>query len=127
MSVNVMWKIKKMNYNVSDGGVTTVYWSCEAIGTGEDGENSDCYCIENGKLSLIPNPESPEFIGYDSLTEDDVLTWVYNSLIEDDETSEDAKNNIEQRCISVVENKISEKNSKSSGMPWVVIEESEES
>lgn len=131
MHITTKWNINNMTHNDADGGVVLVYWSCTAqnqIGTNELG--SPVYgsesAVEAGKLRLEPNPLSPDFVPYDQLTEETVLGWVYNSLIEGEETAEEAKIRIEENHMGKVEAQIAKKNSQSSGMPWVVKEVVEE-
>ena len=100
-----------MTHNDSDGGVVTVYYSCVAT----DGTYS---ATEGGKLRLTPDASASDFIAYDSLTEADVLGWVYTSLIEGDETATEAKTRIETDRTAKVQGQIDRAASQSDGMPW---------
>ena len=73
--------------------VFLVYWSMVAAST--DGSPS-YYCSEGGKAPLADtDPSAAGFTPYADLTENDVLGWVYDSLIEGDETAAEAKARVE--------------------------------
>ena len=112
MAITTTWKINDMTRNTADGGVTIVYWSCTA--QADTGERA----VESGKLRLKPDASSGDFVPYDSLTEETVLGWVYNSLIEDEETAEEAKTRIEENRTGKVQGQIDRKASTASGKPW---------
>jgi len=102
-----------MTHNDADGGVILVYWSCVA--------QDDTYtysATEGGKLRCEPDPSSSTYIPYADLTEADVLGWVYNSLIEGDETADEAKARVEANRTAKVQGQIDRANSQSDGMPW---------
>lgn len=114
MTAQVTWSVKNMERNAADGGVTTVYWSCIAT----DDTHSDCSAVEAGKLSLNPDAFAEDFIAYESLTEDIVLGWVYESLIEGEKTAEQAKTRIENAIKSKVDAQVARKTTKDFGVPW---------
>ena len=91
MAQTTTWKIHDMQRDASTGGVKTIYWECRVT----DNDNADCSAVEGGKLRLTPDASASDFVAYDDLTETTVLGWVYNSLIEDDETAAEAKARIE--------------------------------
>jgi hypothetical protein len=111
MAITCTWSVNNMTHNDADGGVILVYWSCVA----SDGTYS---ATEGGKLRCEPDPSSPTYVPYADLTEADVLGWVYNSLIEGEETAEEAKARIEENRTGKVEGQIAKKNNQSTGMPW---------
>lgn len=113
MAITCDWRVNNMTRNTSDGGVTTVHWSCTAK-CDTDGFSA----VESGKLRLTPDPDAADFIAYDDLTEATVLGWVYNSLIEGEETSDEAKARIEANRTAKVQGQIDRVNSQSNGMPW---------
>jgi hypothetical protein len=73
---------------------------------------------EGGKLRLTPDPSSPDYVPYDKLTEETVLSWVYASLAEGEETPEEAKARIEADRTAKVQKQIDRANSESAGVPW---------
>jgi len=111
MAITCTWSVNNMTHNDADGGVTIVYWSCVA----SDGTYS---ATEGGKLRCEPDPSDANYVPYADLTEATVLGWVYNSLIEGDETADEAKARIEANRIAKVQGQIDRANSQSDGMPW---------
>ena len=98
------------------GAVDTVYWRCRV----RDDTHTECESEEGGKLQLTPDPDAADFIAYADLTEATVLGWVYNSLIEFNETADEAKARIEVNCQEKVAAQVARKTAESSGMPWSV-------
>ena len=114
------WNIANLEYtNDADKGVTIAHWRV----TAEDGEYS---ASSYGTTSFTPDASAEGYVAYESLTEETVLGWVYDSLKEGEETAEEAKARIEENRTGKVEAQIAKKNSQSSGMPWVVEEVAEE-
>lgn len=113
MAVTATWSILDMRREESSGSVNTVYWQCLAV----DSE-SEASAIEQGKLTLSADPSDPDFIPYADLTEATVLGWVYDSLIEGEETAEEAKTRIEEERIAKVNAQISAATSEADGVPW---------
>ncbi len=111
MAITNTWSVSNMVHEDSDGGVITVYWSMVA----SDGTYS---ATEGGKLRLTPDPSSSDYIPYADLTEADVLGWVYNSLIEGDETADEAKARVEADRDAKVQGQIDRAASQSDGVPW---------
>jgi len=112
MAVTTTWKVNNMVHNTDDGGVITVYWEC--VAHSDTGESA----VEGGKLRLEPDASSPDYVAYDDLTEATVLGWVYNSLIEGEETADEAKARIETVRTGKVEAQIARKTAQATGMPW---------
>ena len=119
MTAQVKWSINDMQRNTADGGVTTVYWSCTAT----DDTETDCSAVEAGKLRLEPDASADGFVAFDSLTEETVLGWVYASLIEGEETAEEAKARIENVRKGKVDAQVAKKTAVASGKPWKTAEE----
>ena len=113
MAITNTWSVSNMVHQDSDGGVITVYWSM--VAQNDSGPES---ATEGGKLRLTPDPSSPDYIAYADLTEADVLGWVYNSLIEGDETADEAKARVEADRDAKVQGQIDRANTQSDGMPW---------
>ena len=100
-----------MTHKDSDGGVSLAYWSLTAT----DGTYS---AQEGGKLRCTADPSASDYIAYADLTEANVLGWVYNSLIVDDETAAEAKARIETERTAKVQGQIDRATANSSGVPW---------
>ena len=114
MAINCTWSVSDMTHMDSDGGVILVYWSCVAASDGSPSYSA----TEGGKLRCEYDASSPDFIAYADLTEADVLGWVYNSLIEGEETADEAKARIEADRTAKVQGQIDRASSQSSGTPW---------
>ena len=114
MAINTTWSVNNMTHNDADGGVILVYWSCVAASDGDPSYSA----TEAGKLRLDPDPSSPDYIPYADLTENDVLDWVYDSLIEGDETADEAKARIEADRDAKVQKQIDAAATTESGVPW---------
>lgn len=114
MAINTTWSVSNMTHNDSDGGVILVYWSCVAASDGTPSYTA----TEGGKLRLEPDPTSPDYTPYADLTENDVLGWVYNSLVEGDETADEAKARVEADRTAKVQGQIDRANTQSGGLPW---------
>jgi hypothetical protein len=113
MPVSTTWSVTNMTHKDADGGVILVYWQC--VAQNDSGPET---AVEAGKLRCEPDPTSPGFIPYDNLTEDDVLGWVYDSLVEGEETPEEAKARISADRVAKVDAQIARNASQSEGMPW---------
>ena len=96
----VTWTISTLERNTSDGGVTIAHYRA----TLTDGDYS---ASTYGTVGFTPDPESPDFVPFESLTEADVLAWVYDS-VDKDATEASLAANIE-----------AQKNpTQASGVPW---------
>lgn len=108
------WKILNMIRTTSNGGVHSIDYECIV----KDDDNPECMSFYGGKLLCSPDPSADGFINYEDLSETTVLGWVYNSLIEGDETAEEAKVRIEADRKAKVTAMVARKNSDTEGMPW---------
>ena len=71
------WTIAQLERNTSDGGVVVAHWRATATETvGEDTFSASSY----GTCGFTPDPTAPDFVPFESLTEADVLAWVYAEL-----------------------------------------------
>jgi hypothetical protein len=114
MAITTTWSVSNMTHNDLDGGVILVYWSMVAASDGTPSYTAS----EGGKLRCEPDPTSPDYIPYADLTEEIVLGWVYNSLIEGEETPEEAKARVEANRTAKVQGQIDRANTQASGVPW---------
>ena len=120
MAITNTWSVTDMQRTDSDGYVFLVYWSMVAASDGTPSYTAS----EGGKLRCEGNPSDPGFIPYADLTENEVLGWVYDSLIEGDETPEEAKLRIEANRTAKVQGQIDKAATEESGVPWSTPEES---
>ena len=114
MAITCTWSVNNMTHKDSDGGVFLVYWSCVAASDGTPSYTA----TEGGKLRLEPDPASPDYIPYADLTEADVLNWVYDSLVEGDETPTEAKARVEANRTANVQGQIDRAATQADGLPW---------
>ena len=75
------WKIQLLEYtNNAEKGVVVAHWRCDAEETvGEDTYTASSY----GTCGFTPDPASPDYVPYESLTEEIVLGWVYAAVDKD--------------------------------------------
>ena len=114
MAITNTWSVTNLQHTDADGGVFLVYWSMVAASDGTPSYTAS----EGGKLRCEYDASSSSYIAYADLTEDDVLGWVYNSLIEGEETAEEAKARIEADRTGKVQNQINAAATTASGVPW---------
>ena len=114
MAINNTWSVTNMTHTDADGGVFLVYWSMVAASDGTPSYTAS----EGGKLRCEYDASSPTYIPYADLTENDVLGWVYDSLIEGDETAAEAKARVEADRDSKVQKQIDAAATTASGVPW---------
>ena len=98
------WTIANLERNVADGGVTVAHWRVtESETVGEDTFTASAY----GTVGFTPDPDADDFVAYDSLTEEVVMGWVWES-VNQEETEAALTANIEGQ-----KNPVS-----ADGMPW---------
>jgi hypothetical protein len=114
MAITTTWSIQDMKRTSADGAVNLVYWSLVAQSDGDTVYTA----TEGGKLRLDPVVDADDFIAYADLTEATVLDWVYESLIEGDETADDAKARIEADRTAKVQGQIDRAAAETTGKPW---------
>ena len=114
MAITNTWSVTNMQHTDADGGVFLVYWSMVAQSDGTPSYSAS----EGGKLRCEYDASSSSYIAYADLTEANVLGWVYNSLIEGEETAEEAKARIEADRTGKVQNQINAAATTASGVPW---------
>ena len=114
MAITTTWSVQDMQRTDADGVVFLVYWSCVAASDGTPSYTA----TEGGKLRCEGDPTSPDFIPYADLTENDVLGWVYDSLVEGEETPAEAKARVEADRTAKVQKQIDAAATTESGVPW---------
>ena len=102
------WTIANLERNVADGGVTVAHWrvtESETVGTGDDAVTYTASSY--GTVGFTPDPDADGFVAYDSLTEEVVMGWVWESV------------NQEETEAALTANIAGQKNPVSAdGMPW---------
>ena len=114
MAITNTWSVTNMQRTDADGAVFLIYWSMVAASDGTPSYSA----TEGGKLRTTPDASASDFIPYADLTEADVLGWVYDSLIEGDETAAEAKARIEADRTAKVQKQIDAAATTASGTPW---------
>ena len=116
MAITNTWSVTNMKHTDADGGVFLVYWSMVSAS-----DSTPSHTVsEGGKLRCEPDASSPTYIPYADLTEDIVLGWVYDSLIEDSETAAEAKARIEEGRTAKVQKQIDAAATTAYGVPWAI-------
>ena len=70
MAIEYNWTIANLERQTDTGGVIVCHWRVSA----QDGEyTASAY----GSEGFTPDPESPDFVPFDQLTEADVLGWLW--------------------------------------------------
>ena len=114
MAITNTWSVTNLQHTDADGGVFLVYWSMVAQSDGTPSYSAS----EGGKLRCEYDASSSSYIAYADLTEADVLGWIWTSLIEDEETAEEAKARIEADRDGKVQKQIDAAATTASGVPW---------
>ena len=70
MAVTYTWTIATCEHDIATGGINVVHWRC----TGVEGDNS---ASSYGTAGFTPDASADGFVAYDSLTEANVLAWVW--------------------------------------------------
>jgi hypothetical protein len=73
MTATITWAIAQLDRNATDGGVTVAHWTVSAV----DGDHS---ASSYGTAGFTPDATAPSFKPYETLTEADVLGWVWGSV-----------------------------------------------
>ena len=114
MAITTTWSVTDMTHVDADGGVIKAYWSCNALS-----DTTPSYtAVEGGKLICTYDASASGYIAYASLTEANVLGWIYTSLIEGSETAAEAKARIEANRTSRVQGQIDRATTQAKGVPW---------
>ena len=119
MAATFTWSIRGLERYTSNDGIEHADWLCsasETVGTGDDAVTHKARL--GGKTHHTPDPSASDFIAYASVTEADVLGWVYGSLIVDDETADEAKARTEAFWTAKVQGQIDGASANSAGVPW---------
>ena len=99
--MTTVWQISQMERTLDDGGVVVAHWRATAT----DGD----YSASNyGTAGFTPDPSSPDWVDYDSITEDLALSWCFANGVDKDAIEASLAANIE-----------AQKNpTQASGVPW---------
>jgi hypothetical protein len=95
------WTISTLERELSDGGVVVAHWRATAV----DGDFS---ASSYGTCGFTPDPESSDWVAYDSITEDLALSWCFDSGID--------KDAIEASLAAQIE--LQKNPTQATGVPW---------
>jgi hypothetical protein len=70
------WTISQLDRHLPDGFVYTAHWRATAV-------DGDYVAEAYATASFTSDPDAPDFIPYDDLTEADVLSWVWTEVDKD--------------------------------------------
>jgi hypothetical protein len=102
--VTITWAIPTMIRVVNDGYVIKVQWTCAASAAGVQA------VLDGGQDTYTNNPDQPNFVPYDQLTQDIVLGWVWAGM------GDEAKTAIEAKLTAKVQAQLSPTTAQ--GTPW---------
>lgn len=73
MKIDYQWKILELERDAATGAVIRIHWDC----TGIDEESSISHRLY-GAEDFNANVDDPSFVPFENLTEEIVLTWLWN-------------------------------------------------
>ncbi len=100
--MTITWTIQNLTRDLSNGFVINVAWACTA-------QQDSASAFHGGTTAYVNNPDEPNFIPYDDLTEAIVLGWVWEALGEQ-------KAEIEASLTAKVEKQLHP--TTANGLPW---------
>ena len=95
------WTISNLDRRTSDGFIQTVHWQC----TGTDDDTG----IHSSVYATISFPDGTPSTPYESVTQADVLSWIWDNGVDKDATQASIAERIE-----ALKNPV-----QASGLPWV--------
>ena len=114
MAITNTWSVTDMTHVDADGGVIKAYWTCNALS-----DTTPAYsAVEGGKLLCTYDASASGYIRYAELSQADVLGWIWTSLIEGEETADEAKARIEANRTARVQGQIDRAATQATGLPW---------
>jgi hypothetical protein len=98
------WKIEKMKRQLNDGLVIEVVFEIIA-------KDQQLIASKRDKVTLVGDPSSPDFIPFENLTEEIVISWVKSEV---DVVA------LEGEVQTILDGKIAKKNAMTTkgGLPW---------
>ena len=98
------WKIEKMKRQLNDGLVIEVVFEIIA-------KDQQLIASKRDKVTLVGDPSSPDFIPFENLTEEIVISWVKSEV---DVVA------LEDEVQTILDGKIAKKNAMTTkgGLPW---------
>ena len=107
------WKVAALDYEVSQDGlsnvVTTVHWTCSK--EDEDGNSGYAYGSHG-----LPEPDSSNFVAWDSLDEFTVLSWMTADMVAKADEGENPAMAVEASVDAQIAEQANPTNG--TGVPW---------
>ena len=113
MSATFNWVISTLERDLQpedmDGAVIVAHWRCNAEQTEGTGDDAVTYnATSYGTCGFSPDPSSPSYVAYDSITEDMALGWCFDSGVDKDSIEASLQANIDGQINPT----------QASGVPW---------
>lgn len=94
MAATFTWSIPTVEHTIADGGINVAHWRCDGSETVGSGDDAVTYTASSyGTVGFSPDPDSDDFIAYDSVTEANVIAWV-QAEVDQSETETALQNQI---------------------------------
>jgi hypothetical protein len=77
MAIAYNWQIFTCEHDIATGGINAIIWRCTASET--VGETT-YKAIEDGTVSLSPDPSASDFVAYADVTEAMAQGWVWDQI-----------------------------------------------
>ena len=77
MAIEFTWSVPTCEHTIADGGIFVAHWRVSAV-------DGDYTASAYGTAGFTPDATAPDFVAYDSVTEDFVLHWVWDSVDKDE-------------------------------------------
>ena len=107
--MTTVWQISQMERTLADGGVVVCHWRANASETVGEGDDAVTYLATNyGTAGFTPDPESPDWVAYDDITEDLALSWCFDNGVDKDSIEASLQANID----------LQKNPTQASGVPW---------
>ena len=95
------WVISQLERTLDTGGVVVAHWRATAV----DGDFS---ASSYGAVGFTPDPSSPDWVAYDSITEEMALGWCWSDGVDKDAIEASLAANLD----------LQRNPTQASGVPW---------
>lgn len=105
MAASFTWAVSQCDRVLADGGINNIHWRCNAT---ETASGTEYLAGSYGTCGLTYDASSSDFIAYDSVTQNDCLTWIYANGVDKDATEAALQSNIDLQITPA----------EGTGVPW---------
>ena len=96
MTATNTWTIAQCDRELSDGGITTAHWRCNASQTVGTGDDAVTYTASSyGTCGFTPDPSASDWTAYDNVTEAEVLGWCWANSVDQEAIEASLQANID--------------------------------